>query len=304
MSIVAIGTVAFDSLETPFGKRDLILGGSGMHFATAASYWAPVALAAVVGEDFPANALDFLRRRGVDLSGVRVCKGKTFHWSGRYGFDLNRCETLKTELGVIADFSPEIPPAWKNPAYLFLGNIHPKLQLKVIGEVGRPGKVVLDTMNLWIETEPEELKRAIGRADLVVVNEGEARQMSGQASLVKAVQWIHQRGPQAVVIKQGEYGAVLYYKGEFFSAPGLPVEEVKDPTGAGDSFAGGLVGYLAKRNRFDFDTLKQGVIVGSAMASLNVEEFGCERLKEASPEDLRGRILEFEKLSHFGKIPV
>ena len=302
MSIVAIGTVAYDSIETPFGKVEGMLGGSAMHFAAAASFFSPVLLAAVVGRDFDDKKLDFLKKRGVDLAGLKQCLGKTFHWSGRYGFDMNSRETLKTELGVIADFAPEIPPAWKNPAHLFLGNIHPSLQQKMLKEAGRPGKVTLDTMNLWIEGSRKELETVIGGADLMVLNEEEVRQLTGETSLVRAAKRIHGLGARTVVIKQGEYGALLFYKGEIFSAPGLPLEEVKDPTGAGDTFAGGLVGYLAKSGRFDFETLKSAVIAGSTMASFNVEDFGCRRLERLGADEVRARAAQFKKLAHFDPV--
>lgn len=302
MGLVAIGTVAWDTIETPFEKADLILGGSGLHFTAAASYFSPVSLAAVVGDDFSLSELDFLKRRKTDLSGLSVVPGKTFHWWGRYGYDMNTRETIRTELGVIADYSPQIPLSLQNPDHLFLGNIHPKLQLKILNEIGKPGKISLDTMNLWIREDPETLSQVLSRVDLVVINEEEARQLTGELSLLKAAKKIHSLGPQAVVIKRGEYGALAFYKGELFSAPGLPLEQVKDPTGAGDSFAGGLLGFLARKKGFDWESLKKGVIVGSAMASFNVEDFGCERLKNLKEEEIKGRVAEFTKLAQFGEI--
>ncbi|MBI4374404.1 MAG: sugar kinase [Deltaproteobacteria bacterium] len=303
-TILAIGTVALDSIETPFGKVEEILGGSGTHFAAAASCFAPVRLLANVGEDFPRKSLAFLEKRGVDLSGIQVSKGRSFRWSGRYSYDMNNRETLKTELGVLNDFKGEVPAAWRKNRHLFLGNTHPAIQGKVLDQVERPSVVSLDTMNFYIEGEPALLKKVMARVDLVIINQEEARQFSNRTSPVKAVQFIHALGVKAVVIKQGEYGALLFYKGEIFSAPGLPLEEVKDPTGAGDSFAGGLVGYLSRVDRFDFETLKKAVIVGSAMASFNVEDFGTDRLMDISTEEIRGRIAEFQRLGSFGKIEI
>ncbi len=304
MSIVVIGTVALDSIETPFGKADEILGGSGTHFAASASFFSKVALSGVVGEDFPESSLNFLKKRGGDLVCVKRCPGKTFRWAGRYGYDMSSRETLKTELGVIADFAPEFPGNAKSPEHLFLGNTHPKLQLSMLDQAGRPGKISLDTMNLWIKGDKPELEQVIKRVDLMVINEEEARQLTGELALLKAARKIHAAGPQTVIIKRGEAGALLFYKGEVFSAPGLPLEEVKDPTGAGDSFAGGLIGYLDREGRYDLETLKKAVIVGSAMASFNVEDFGCRRLEKLSPDEVRGRVEEFRRLADFGRIQI
>ncbi len=318
MEIVALGTVAIDSLETPSGKAEEILGGSAMHFAAAASFFSPVGLLSVVGEDFD-QSLDFLEKRGVSRAGVRVSPGKTFRWRGRYSEDLNRAETLETQLGVLENFSPELPREWRDPPHLFLGNIHPALQQRVLDQAGRsasgrsasgrpasgrPGRVYLDSMNLWITHEKKTLDEVAGCADLVVINEGEARQWTGESSLVKAARTLHRLGPQTIVIKRGEYGALLFHKGELFSAPGLPHEVVKDPTGAGDSFAGGMVGYLAREKRYDLETLKKGVIVGSALASFNVEDFGPNRMRNLTRGEIQGRVEEFRRLSHFQGISI
>lgn len=303
-TILVVGTVAIDSIETPFGKEDEVLGGSATHFAAAASFLAPVRLVGIVGEDFPLDDLKFLKARKVDLSGLKVGRGKSFRWAGRYSYDMNRRDTLRTELGVIENYSPEIPAEWKNPDHLFLGNIDPKFQMKVLEEAGRPKKIYIDTMNLWIETQRKWVEEVLAKAHLVVINEEEARQLTKETSLVKAAKQIGSWGPVAIVIKRGEYGALLFYKGEIFSAPGLQLEEVKDPTGAGDTFAGGLVGYLAMSDQFDFEHLKKGVIIGSAMASFNVEDFGPNRLKDLEIGEIQGRIAEFQKLGSFGKIEI
>lgn len=303
-NLLVVGTVAIDSIETPFGKAGEVLGGSATHFSASASFLAPVRLVGVVGKDFRLSEIGFLKKRKVDLSGLKVADGKTFRWSGRYSYDMNRRDTLKTELGVIENYSPEIPAGWKNPEHLFLGNIDPQFQMKVLEEAGRPKRIYVDTMNLWIETQKKRVEEILSRAHLVVINEEEARQLTSENSLVKAARRIGSWGPTAIVIKRGEYGALLFYKGEIFWAPGLPLEEVKDPTGAGDTFAGGLVGYLAMTDQFDFDHLKKGVVVGSAMASFNVEDFGPNRLKNLEMREIRERIAEFQRLGSFGKVDI
>lgn len=302
MGILVVGTVALDSVETPFGKVERALGGSATHFAAAASFLAPVALVGVVGRDFPMQQLDFLKERGVDLSGLEVQEGKTFHWKGRYGFDLNSAETLATELNVLTSFSPKIPEGLRNAEFVFLANIHPALQIQVLEQVKKPKLAALDTMNFWIEGEPKLLRQVMSRVDLVVINEGEARQFTRESSLLKAARQIQSLGPQIVVIKQGEYGALLFYHQEIFSAPGLPLEDLKDPTGAGDSFAGGMMGYLAKQGRVDGPIMKQAIIVGSSLASFNVEDFSCNRLRRLTQPEILERIATFKKLSHFEEI--
>lgn len=302
MGILVVGTVALDSVETPFGKVERALGGSATHFTAAASFLTKVALVGVVGADFPQSHLDFLRKRDVDLRGLEVLAGKTFHWKGRYGFDLNSAETLATELNVLSEFSPKIPVELRQHEFVFLANIHPALQIQVLEQVKKPKLAALDTMNFWIQGEPDLLRKAISRVNLVVINEGEARQLTRESSLLKAARQIQILGPQIVVIKQGEYGALLFHGDEIFSAPGLPIEEVKDPTGAGDSFAGGMMGFLSRVGQVDIHTLRQAIIVGSAMASFNVEDFSCDRLKRLTHNEIEKRVSLFKKLSHFEEI--
>lgn len=305
MSILVVGSVALDSVKTPFGETTESLGGSAIHFSAAASFFSPVGLIGVVGEDFPEKEIDFLKKRGVDCSGLEVRRGKTFRWRGKYGFDLNTAETLETQLNVFADFSPVIPAKFQDAEFLFLGNIHPRLQADVLSQKKGSRLVALDTMNFWIEEEPEALKKTISQVDLVVINEAEVRELTGEASLVAAARKIRSWGPRIVIVKRGEYGALLFHGEGIFSAPGLPIEAVKDPTGAGDSFAGGLVGFLAsKKGDMGVDTMKQAVIVGSVMASFNVEDFSCRRLKDLTRQEINQRIREFKQLSHFEEIRV
>ncbi len=299
MSILCVGSVALDSVETPFGKREEILGGSATHFSCAASFLTPVQLVAVVGNDFPQTHLDFLKEKGIDLGGLEVSEGKTFRWRGEYGFDLNEARTLDTQLNVFADFEPKIPEAWREPATLFLANIHPTLQRRVLESVKRPQLVALDTMNFWIEGEPEELKKTIEQVDLVIINEAECRQLAKEASLAKAARKILSWGPKTLIAKQGEYGALLVQEEQIFSAPGFPLEEVMDPTGAGDSFAGGMLGYLSQIETATFNDLKQAVVMGSVMASFNVEDFSCDRLRGLSTDEVLERYREFTELSYF-----
>jgi sugar/nucleoside kinase (ribokinase family) len=307
MSILVVGSVAMDHVKTPFGEEPEALGGSAIHFSAAASFLTKIRLVGVVGEDFPENQIEFLKMRGVDCSGLEVAKGKTFRWKGEYGFDLNVATTLETHLNVFADFAPKIPEAWRDADVVFLGNIHPALQSQVLDQVRRKRLVALDTMNFWIEREPEALKRVIGRVDLVIINEGEARQLTREASLVAAERRIRSfgtQGPKTVVIKRGEYGSLLFHGDEVFSAPGLPLETVKDPTGAGDSFAGGFLGYLASKGDLKPATLRQAVVMGSALASFNVEDFSCRRLQTLTLPEINRRLEEFKKLAHFEEIRI
>ncbi len=303
-TLLAVGSVALDSVTTPFGEAVEALGGSAVHFSASASFFTSVKLVGVVGEDFPYREIEFLKKRGVDLSGLQVRKGETFRWKGQYGFDLNVAQSLETRLGVFSDFSPEIPETLRESEFLFLGNIHPRLQLKVLEQVRRPRLVALDTMNFWIEGESELLREVISRVGLVVINEAEIRELTREASLVAAARRIRTWGPTIVVVKRGEYGALLFYKEEVFSAPGIPLETVKDPTGAGDSFAGGMMGYVTQKRDVAPETLKQAVIVGSAMASFNVEDFSCRRLKTLTEGEIGERIRQFRRLSHFEEIKI
>ncbi len=302
MNLLTVGSVAFDEIETPFGRSGRIVGGAGLYIALSAAYHTqPVQLVSVVGEDFPADVLEELQRRGIDIAGVQRKAGrKTFYWKGRYHEDLNTRDSLVTELNVLGDFEPYLPDHFRRPDYLMLGNLSPQVQLSVIEQIPqRPRMVALDTMNFWIDNTPNELREVISKIDLLIINDEEARMLGRTPSLVKAAQAIHEMGPEYVIIKKGEHGALLFGDGEVFVAPGLPLEEVFDPTGAGDSFAGGLIGYIARTDDTSFDNLKRAVIVGSVMASFCIEKFGPQRLLELAPEDILRRQEVFKKLSHF-----
>lgn len=304
MSILAVGSIALDSLETPFGKREEVPGGSATFFSTSASFFGPVQIVGVVGEDFPQAHLDFLRERGVDLSGVVRATGPTFRWKGRYGFDLNEAHTLETHLNVFGDFDPKLPPELRRPEFLFLGNIHPALQGKVLDQVeARPKIVAADTMNFWIEGTRPELLEVLKRVDMLFVNDAEARQLAGEHNIVKAARAILRMGPKRAVIKRGEYGALLFEDGHVFAAPAYPLEDVFDPTGAGDSFAGGFLGYLAnRRNEVSLDGLRQACIAGSTMASFCVEKFSLDRFRELGQEEIAERLASFKALTDFVEI--
>jgi sugar/nucleoside kinase (ribokinase family) len=303
MSILVVGSVAFDSIETPFGQRDRILGGSATHFSVAASFFTDVKVVAVVGGDFGPEQEAVFTERDIDISGLeRVPDGKTFYWSGVYGFDLNDRQSRVTELNVFAHFQPKLDEAARQMPYLFLGNIDPVLQLEVKRRMKQPRLVALDTMNYWIEGAREALLRVLREIDILIINDAEARQLAEEPNLVKAAQRIRQMGPETLIIKRGEYGALMFDDGAFFAVPGLPLENVFDPTGAGDAFAGGFLGYLAATHNFDPPALRQAVIYGSVMASFNVEEFGCERLHRLSYEEINARFRQFKQLVHFEDI--
>lgn len=302
MGILVIGSVALDTVTTPFGSITDGLGGSGTHFGVSASYFTKVAMVAVVGTDFPQEHVEFLKSRGIDVSGLEIVSGKTFRWAGHYGIDLNSAQTLKTELNVFQNFVPKVPQKFQQNDFVFLANIDPDLQRSVIEQVKKPKLLACDTMNFWIEGKRESLLKTIRLVDMIVINEGEARLLSGKTNLVKAATDIHQLGPRIVVIKQGEYGALLFYEGHIFSAPGMPLSDVFDPTGAGDSFAGGLFGYLAMKNDLSLSTFRQAMIVGSVMASYNVEKFSCDRIRNLTQQDLHTRYTAFKNLSHFDEI--
>jgi len=299
MGILVIGSVALDTVTTPFGTITEGLGGSATHFSVSASYYTPIRLVAVVGSDFPEEHVAFLQSRGVDTSGLERVSGKTFRWSGKYDFDLNNAQTLKTELNVFESFVPKVPTDWKKPEYLFLANIHPALQSQVIDQVERPKIIALDTMNFWIQGERDNLIQTLKKVDLLTINEGEARLLAGESNLLKAARKIKAMGPQTIVIKQGEYGALLLQGEHLFSAPALPLEDVKDPTGAGDSFAGGFMGYISRSENHSLDTLKRAVIYGSVMASFNVEAFSCDRIRNLSRDEIEERFKIFKRLTHF-----
>ncbi|MDE3254996.1 MAG: bifunctional hydroxymethylpyrimidine kinase/phosphomethylpyrimidine kinase [Bacteroidota bacterium] len=302
MSLTVIGTMAFDALETPFGKVDRIIGGSATYVAWSASNFTnAIQQVSIVGGDFPQAEFDKLAARGVNFDGVEVVKdGKSFFWSGRYHMDMNTRDTLVTELNVLEHFNPQLPASYQNTEFLMLGNLVPAVQMSVINQLqNRPKLIVLDTMNFWMEVAMDDLKAVLKKVDVLMVNDGEARQLSGEYSLVKAAAKIHEMGPQFVIIKKGEHGALLFSKGEVFYAPALPLEEVFDPTGAGDTFAGGFIGHLAKTRDISFENMKSAIIVGSAMASFCVEKFGSERLQEITKEDIENRIRQFVNLVDF-----
>ncbi len=302
MSLLVIGTVAFDAIETPFGKTDKIVGGAASYIALASSYFTQdISLVSVVGDDFPQDFMNTLTEHGVDLKGLQIKKGeKSFFWSGRYHNDMNSRDTLDTQLNVLADFNPVVPEEHSSPDFLMLGNLMPSLQQKVLGQLkNRPKLIVLDTMNFWMDIAMPELLEALKGIDVLTINDSEARQLSGEYSLVKAAQKILTMGPKALVIKKGEHGALLFNKDEVFFAPALPLEDVFDPTGAGDSFAGGFIGYLAKTKDISFENMKRAIIFGSAMASFTVEKFGTERLIGLTQKDVEDRVQEFVDLVQF-----
>ncbi|MBY0348303.1 MAG: sugar kinase [Hydrotalea flava] len=301
MSLVVVGSMAFDAIETPFGKSDKIVGGAATYIAWCATNFTPVKQISIVGGDFPAEELSALKARGVDLEGVQIKKEeKSFFWSGRYHMDMNSRDTLITELNVLANFEPKVPKSYQDCEFLMLGNLVPSVQRSVIEQLRqRPKLIVMDTMNFWMDTMPEELEKTIAMVDVLMVNDSEARQLSGQYSLVKAAATILRMGPKFLVIKKGEHGALLFHDNKVFFAPALPLEEVFDPTGAGDTFAGGFIGHLAKTKDISFENMKTAIIIGSALASFCVEKFGTAKLREISANDITERIEEFVQLVHF-----
>ena len=301
MSLVIVGTVAFDAIETPFGKTDKIVGGAATYAGLAASYlYNKVKLISVIGEDFGDN-IDMLTRRGIAVEGVEIIKGgKSFFWSGKYHNDMNSRDTLATELNVLADFDPKIPVSYQDCEYLLLGNLTPQVQLHTLERLAhKPKLVVLDTMNFWMDVALDDLKKVLKKVDVLTINDSEARQLSGEYSLVKAAAAILKMGPQYLIIKKGEHGALLFGEGQIFSAPALPLADVFDPTGAGDTFAGGFIGYLAKVKTVNFANMRNAIIYGSALASFCVEQFGTDRLQSLSQEEIAFRIKEFITLSKF-----
>ncbi|MFL5247530.1 MAG: PfkB family carbohydrate kinase [Myxococcales bacterium] len=297
--LLVVGSVALDSVETPFGAREEVLGGSATYFSAAASLLAPVAVVGVVGEDFPLGQLEFLRARGVSLDGLERVSGKTFRWKGRYGFDLNTAQTLDTQLNVFADFNPRLGERERKADRLFLGNIDPDLQMRVLEQVERPKLVCADTMNFWIERKREALLRLLPRIDVLLVNDAEARELAGEANIVKAASAIERMGVRAVCIKRGEYGALLVSGKEVFYAPAFPLSAVVDPTGAGDSFAGGFLALLDRLGREDLRSLRQAVVMGCTIASFTVEAFSLDRLRDLSLADVRLRFQRFRELTEF-----
>ncbi len=302
MKLLVVGSVAFDAIETPFGKTDKILGGAATFIGLASSIMnVPSGIVSVVGGDFPQEYLDLLSGRGVNIEGIEIVKeGKTFFWSGKYHNDLNSRDTLVTEVNVLENFDPKIPNSMQDSEVLLLGNLHPGVQLSVLEKMNnRPKLVILDTMNFWMDLTWDLLLEVIAKTDVITINDEEARQLSGEYSLVKAAQKIHEMGPEFVIIKKGEHGALLFNDGKIFAIPALPLEEVFDPTGAGDTFAGGFAAYLTKNQEFTFEEMKSALIVGSAMASFTVEKFGTQRLEEVTEAEMIGRINQFKELTTF-----
>lgn len=300
MSLLVIGSVAFDAIETPFHSTDRVIGGAATYISLAASYYVnPVNLVAVVGEDFPASSIEMLQEHGIDTEGLQIRLGeKSFFWKGRYHTDMNSRDTLITELNVLGDFDPQIPENYQDCRYLMLGNLSPAVQQTVIERIRRrPELVAMDTMNFWMDSSRSELDEMIGKVDVMIINDEEARQLTGEYSLVRAAKQIMDKGPRFVVIKKGEHGALLFHDSLVYFCPALPLEEVFDPTGAGDSFAGGFMGYLAKTRNHSFENMKRAVIYGSAMASFCVERFGPERLIELSQDQIDQRVMQFISLS-------
>jgi sugar/nucleoside kinase (ribokinase family) len=299
MPVLVVGSVALDSVETPFGKADDVLGGSATFFSAAASLLTPVQLVGVVGTDYPMEKLEPLAVRGVDLAGLERADGQSFRWRGRYRHDLNAAETLETHLGVFSRFSPKIPSQFRDAPFVFLGNIDPRLQLDVLNQVTRPHLIACDTMNFWIQSRRPELIDLLGKVDLVTLNDGEARQLSEKVNLVQAANWIMELGPKHVIIKKGEDGALMFSHGNVFFAPAYPLESVFDPTGAGDSFAGGFIGYLARSGDLSEANMRRAVMYGSALGSFAVEKFSIERLMTLTRSEIDSRVRQLRELTAF-----
>ncbi|MEC4116513.1 PfkB family carbohydrate kinase [Myroides phaeus] len=300
--LLIVGTVAFDEIETPFGKTDKVLGGAATYIGLSASHFnVKSAIVSVVGEDFPQEHLDLLKSKNIETSGIEVVKGgKTFFWSGRYHNDLNSRDTLDTQLNVLADFDPVVPNDYKDSDVVMLGNLHPNIQMKVLDQMTKkPKLVVLDTMNFWMNCALDELKEVLKRIDVITINDEEARQLSGEYSLVKAAEVIHEMGPKFVVIKKGEHGALLFANKDVFFAPALPLKEVFDPTGAGDTFAGGFTGYLTQSSNVSFRNMKNAIIYGSNLASFCVEKFGTQRMENLNDKEVVERLQQFKMLTQF-----
>jgi sugar/nucleoside kinase (ribokinase family) len=304
MSLLVVGSVAFDAVETPFGKRDRMLGGSASHFSIAASFFTNVRVVGVVGSDFGPEEEQVFTRHGIDTSDLeRISDGQTFRWHGRYEYDLNVAHTLETQLNVFAGFQPKLSPASKQARLVFLGNIQPELQRGVREQIPEAELVALDTMNLWIETTRDALQKAIEVVDLMIINDAEARQLAADPNLIKAARKILSWGPSTLIVKRGEYGAAMFTNEEYFAIPAYPLESVFDPTGAGDTFAGGLMGYLASQDKVDEAALRRAMIFGSVMASFNVEEFGTERVQRLTHDEINQRFRDFKRFTHFEEIP-
>lgn len=302
MGILVVGSVAFDSITTPFGEAEEVLGGSACYFSTSASFFTDVSLVAVIGEDFPQEHIDFLCSRGVCVEGLQQVPGKTFRWKGRYEYDLNEAHTLDTQLNVFEQFKPELPEDYRDAEYVFLANIDPELQLEVLQQVRNPKLVACDTMNFWISGKREELIKTLSRVDILVINEAEVRQLADEPNLVKAAAIVRGFGPKTLVVKRGEYGVLMFGEHSVFSAPAYPLEEVFDPTGAGDTFAGGFVGYLAAIRNLDEANLRKAIVFGTVMASFTVEQFSLDRLRELDHQEIEDRYRRIKLLTEFGQL--
>ena len=299
MSLLVVGSVAFDSVKTPFGEVDEVLGGSATYFSTAASYFTDVSLVAVIGEDFPEAHVNFLSGRGINIEGLSRVPGRTFRWRGEYSYQLNEAKTLETQLNVFQEFRPTLPASYQDAEFVFLANIDPDLQRDVLGQVKSPKLVAWDTMNFWIEGKRDSLIETLKAVDILIINDGEARELAREVNLVKAAKKILSLGPLTLVIKQGEYGALMFTEDSVFSAPAYPLEEVFDPTGAGDSFAGGFMGYLSKCGAVNDTNIRQAVIYGSTMASINVEAFSLDQMRDLAQKDITNRYQAFKALTFF-----
>lgn len=299
MNILVVGSVALDSVETPFSKAERVLGGAAVYFGMSARFFCPIRMVGVIGDDFPKKHLATLRKAGIDINGVEQKEGKTFFWQGRYHLNMNHRDTLKTELGVFADFKPKIPKEWKNSPFVFLANIDPELQLDVLNQVRKPRLVACDTMDFWIKGKPRELSKLLKKVDILVINEEETRMLGDKPSLLKSAQAVRKMGPKCLIVKQGEYGALLFTEAGVFASPALLLEKVVDPTGAGDSFAGGFMGILAASPVVDDNTFRQAVIMGSVMASFTVQDFSIRRLAKVTAYDIEKRYNQFVELTRF-----
>lgn len=303
MSILAVGTVALDDIETPFGKVESVIGGSALYFASAAGLYAPVRLVSVIGTDFPIDELEYLHARSVDLAGLEIAAGESFHWAGRYDYDLNATETLDTRLNVYASFDPHLPDGYRDSHFVFLANMDPVMQRRVLLQAGSPKLVMMDTMNYWIASMRDELLETIRMVDMVTLNESELRMLAGSSSLIASARYVLSLGPRVLLVKKGENGAVIFTDSQYFVAPAYPLEEVRDPTGAGDSFAGGFLGYLYSTGSLDGDALKRALIHGCAVASFTVEDFSVRRLRTLTRAELDRRYSEFRSFTQLEEIP-
>jgi sugar/nucleoside kinase (ribokinase family) len=302
MSILVVGSVAFDSIKTPFGVAEDVLGGSACYFSTAASFFTDVNLVAVIGDDFPQEHIDFLQSRNIDLTGLQKTPGETFRWKGRYDYNLNEAHTLETHLNVFESFRPVLPENYRDAEYVFLANIDPELQLEVLQQIKNPKLVACDTMNFWIEGKKAELIKTLAKVDILMINEAEVRQLADEPNLFKAATIVRSFGPKTLVVKQGEYGVLMFGDGSVFSAPAYPLEEVFDPTGAGDTFAGGFIGYIAATGHLDEQNLRKATVFGTVMASFTVEKFSLDRLRDIEYSEISDRYRKIKLLTEFADI--